>query len=374
MEGKNKTPLFKKHHELNASMGDFAGYRMPLQYSSIFEEVKTVRNYAGLFDVSHMGEIEIRGQDAAEFINYLVAFDITKLKDFQAKYTVMLNERGGIIDDLLVYNLPQKYLIVVNASNEGKDFKWIKQHKRGNVKIQNVSKKYFQIALQGPLSEKIIKRIVKSDFSNLKFYEAQERNMENTQVLLSRTGYTGEDGFEIYGDGKDAEKIWDRIIEEGKRYNLNPCGLGARDLLRLEMGYCLYGNDISAETTPLEANLSWVVSLDKEDFIGKEALLKQKKEGIKRKLVGILVPGKRIPRKGDKILAKKKKVGTITSGNYSPNLGSSIAMGYIDRSYEKEGTKLEIEIRNTIVEGKTTILPFWGKGTIKKHFGTKEKR
>ncbi len=371
MEGKNKTPLFKKHQELNASMVDFANYRMPMQYFSIFEETKAVRNSAGLFDVSHMGEIEISGQDATEFINYLVAFDISNLKDFQAKYTVMLNEKGGIIDDLLVYNLKGKYLIVVNASNQGKDFNWIKQYKWNNVRIQNVSKKYFQIALQGPLSEKIIKRIVKRDFSNLKFYYAKEENMAGAQVLLSRTGYTGEDGFEVYGNSKEAEKIWDKIMEEGKKYKLIPCGLGARDLLRLEMGYCLYGNDITTETTPLEANLSWVVSLDKEDFIGKEALLKQKKEGIKRKLVGILVPGKRIPRSGYKILINKKKVGTITSGNYSPNLGSSIAMGYIDRPHEKEGTKLEIEIRNTVVEGRITKLPFWEKGTVKKHFGMK---
>jgi aminomethyltransferase len=374
MEGKNKTPLFKKHQELNAFMVDFANYRMPMQYSSIFEETKAVRNSAGLFDVSHMGEIEITGQDATECLNYLVAFDISKLKAFQVKYTVMLNKRGGIIDDLLVYKLKGRYLIVVNASNQEKDFNWIKKHKKSNVKIQSLSKEYFQIALQGPLSEKIIKRIVKSDLSKLKFYEAKEENMADTQVLLSRTGYTGEDGFEVYGDREEACRIWDKITEEGKKYNLIPCGLGARDLLRLEMGYCLYGNDITVGTTPLEANLSWVVSFDKEDFIGKEALLEQKKEGIKRKLVGILVPGKRIPRSGYKVLVNKKKVGIITSGNYSPNLGSSIAMGYVDKPYEKEGTKLEIEIRNTVVEGKITKLPFWGKGTVKKQFRIKETR
>ena len=366
MEEKNKTPLYKKHVELNANMVDFANYRMPMQYSSIFEETKAVRNSAGLFDVSHMGEIEVSGDNATEFVNCLVTFDISKIKDFQAKYTVMLNERGGIIDDLLVYKLKEKYLIVVNASNQEKDFDWIKQHENGGVEIQNVSKKYFQIALQGPLSEKIIKRIVKNAPSDLKFYHSKEENILNIQVLLSRTGYTGEDGFEIYGKSSEAEKIWDRVMEEGKEYNLSPCGLGARDLLRLEMGYCLYGNDITTETTPLEANLSWVVSLNKKSFIGQDVLLKQKKEGIKKKLVGILVPGKRIPRHGNKILIKQEKVGTITSGNYSPNIGSSIAMGYISKPYDKEGTRIKIEIRNMVTEGEIIKLPFWKHGTIKK--------
>ncbi len=361
-----KTSLYKKHLELNASMVNFAGYRMPMQYSSIFNETKAVRNSAGLFDTSHMGEIEVTGNDATEFINRLVTFDISKLKDFQAKYTVMLNEKGGIIDDLLVYNLGRKYLVVVNASNQEKDFNWISEHKKGNVEVQNVGEKYFQIAVQGPLSEEIIKGAVKDDLSELEFYHAKEEKIEGEEILLSRTGYTGEDGFEIYGKSTEAEKIWDRVIKEGKEYNLSPCGLGARDLLRLEMGYCLYGNDITAETTPLEANLSWVVSLGKENFIGKDILLRQKKEGIKRKLVGILVPGKRIPRHGYKILVEGKEAGTITSGTYSPNIESSIAMGYINKPYDKEGTKVQIEIRNMVTEGEITGTPFWKQGTIKK--------
>lgn len=361
-----KTSLYKKHLELNASMVSFAGYRMPMQYSSIFNETKAVRNSAGLFDVSHMGEIEVTGRDATEFVNHLVAFDISKLKDFQAKYTVMLNEKGGIIDDLLVYNLAGKYLIVVNAANQEKDFNWIREHKKGTVEVQNVGEKYFQIALQGPLSEKILKRVVKDDLSDLKFYYAKEEQIEGEEILLSRTGYTGEDGFEIYGKGAKAEKIWDRVMEEGEEYNLTPCGLGSRDLLRLEMGYCLYGNDITAEITPLEANLSWVVSLDKKSFIGKDILLRQKKEGIKRNLVGILVPGKRIPRHGYKILIEKEEVGTITSGNYSPNIISPIAMGYINKPYDKEGTKVQVEIRNMFVDGEITGMPFWKQGTIKK--------
>ena len=361
-----KTPLYNKHLDLNASLVNFANYKMPMQYSSIFDETKAVRNSAGLFDVSHMGEIEVTGSGATGFINSLVTYDISALKDFQAKYTVMLNEKGGIIDDLLVYKLGSKYLIVVNASNQQKDFNWISKHKENNVEVQNVGEEYFQLALQGPLSKEIIKGVVESDPSNLRFYHAKEERIGDEKVLLSRTGYTGEDGFEIYGRSSEAEKIWDRVMQEGEQYNLSPCGLGARDLLRLEMGYCLYGNDITTETTPLEANLSWIVSLDKENFIGKDVLLKQKKEGIERKLVGILVPGKRIPRHDYKILIKGEKIGTITSGNYSPNIGSSIAMGYVDSLYEKEGTKVEIQIRNMVTEGEIVKLPFWKHGTIKK--------
>lgn len=366
MEEENKTPLYNKHLESNATLVNFANYKMPMQYTSIFEEAKAVRNLAGIFDTSHMGEIEVTGSNSIEFINHLVTSDISKLKKFQAKYTTMLYENGGIIDDLLVYNLPGKYLIVVNASNQEKDFNWIQQHKSGKVEIQNKSKKYFQIAVQGPNSEKIIRRITKEDPSNLSFYHAKAEIIANTQVLLSRTGYTGEDGFEVYGKSKDAEELWDKIMQAGKGEGISPCGLGARDLLRLEMGYCLYGNDITKETTPLEANLSWIVSLDKENFIGKDILIRQKKEGTSRKLVGILVPGKRIPRHGYKILLKGEKIGTITSGNYSPNIGSSIAMGYINKPFEKEGTKVEIEMRNSLVEGEITKFPFWKHGTIKR--------
>jgi aminomethyltransferase len=360
-----KTPLYNKHLELNTTMVSFAGYKMPMQYSSIFEETKAVRNSAGLFDISHMGEIEVSGINALEFINYLVTSNISKLEKFQAKYTVMLNEKGGIIDDIVVYNLPEKYLIVVNAANQEKDFNWIKKHENGKVNIKNKSNEYFQIAVQGPKSEKIIAKIAKENPRDLNFYHSKEETIDKIKVLLSRTGYTGEDGFEIYGESEKAEGIWNRIMEASEKEDIVPCGLGARDLLRLEMGYCLYGNDITEETTPLEANLSWVVS-DKEDFIGKDILSKQKKEGIKRKLVGILAPGKKIPRHNCKVLIKREEVGIVTSGNYSPTIGSSIAMGYINRPFDKEGNKVEIEIRDALVEGEIVKLPFWKHGTIKR--------
>lgn len=365
MKKGNKTPLYNKHLELNATMVDFANYKMPMQYSSIFEETSAVRDSAGIFDTSHMGEIEIRGADRAEFINYIVTFDISKIDIYQAKYTTMLYQDGGIIDDLIVYKLPEKYLIVVNASNQEKDFKWMIEHKKGNVEIQNKGKEYFQIAVQGPNSVKIIKELTKEDPSTLKFYHSREENISKIKVLLSRTGYTGEDGFEIYGKSENVEEIWDKIMKAGKGEEICPCGLGARDLLRLEMGYCFYGSDITKETTPLEANLSWIVSINKEDFIGKEALLKQKREGINKKLVGISVPGKRIPRHGYEIMLQSEKVGIITSGNYSPNIGSSISMGYIKKPYDKEGTKVAIKIRETLVCGTITKLPFWKHGTVK---------
>jgi aminomethyltransferase len=257
-------------------------------------------------------------------------------------------------------------LIVVNASNQEKDFEWMQENKKGSVEIKNKSKEYFQIALQGPDSEKIIRTLTKENPAALSFYYSREETIANKQVLLSRTGYTGEDGFEIYGKPENAEEIWDKIMKAGEKENICPCGLGARDLLRLEMGYCLYGIDITKETTPLEANLSWIVSMDKEDFIGKDTLLKQKRDGINKKLVGILVSGKRIPRHGYEIRIKGKKIGIITSGNYSPNIGSSIAMGYVNKPYYKEGEKVEIKMRNILVEGTITKLPFWKHGTVKK--------
>ena len=366
MKKGNKTPLYNKHLELNATMVDFANFKMPMQYSSIFEETNAVRNSAGIFDTSHMGEIEISGADGAEFINYIVTLDISKIDDYQAKYTTMLYQNGGIIDDLIVYKLPRKYLVVVNASNQEKDFEWMQENKRGSVEIKNKSKEYFQIAVQGPASEKILRTLIKENPATLDFYCSREEIIADKQVLLSRTGYTGEDGFEIYGKPENAEEIWDRIMEAGEKENICPCGLGARDLLRLEMGYRLYGIDITKETTPLEANLSWIVSMDKEDFIGKDTLLKHKRDGINKKLVGILVSGKRIPRHGYEIRTKGKKIGIITSGNYSPTIGYSIAMGYVNKPYDKEGGKVEIKMRNILVEGTITKLPFWKHGTLKK--------
>jgi aminomethyltransferase len=280
----------------------------------------------------------------------------------------MLYPDGGIVDDLLVYMLPERYLLVVNASNQDKDYEWIMKNKRGSVDIKNTSDDYFQIALQGPLVMKIMNKIIRTDVKGLPFYWAKEEEIDGCKVVISRTGYTGEDGFEIYGNSELGVKVWDIIMEAGESIETSviPCGLGARDILRLEMGYCLYGNDITKETTPLEAGLKWLVKMEKEDFIGKEALIKQKEEGITRKLVGMEFKGRAIPRHGYSIFKDSEVVGEVTSGCHSPTLGYPIAMGYINKPFNKEGTKLEIRIRDKIIDGKIIRLPFWKDGSLKR--------
>ncbi len=348
-------------------MVDFANFKMPLQYSSIVMEVNAVRESVGLFDVSHMGEIEISGVDALDFVNWITTNDVSMLKIWQVQYTIMLYPEGGIVDDLLVYRLPDRYLLVVNGSNQDKDFKWVMNNKKGNIEIKNRSDDYFQVALQGPQSENIIKQILRSDISNLRFYWAKKEQISGCKIIVSRTGYTGEDGFEIYGEKSFGAKIWDVIMDIGEKEGIHviPCGLGARDVLRLEMGYCLYGNDITKDTTPLEAGLSWLVKMDKCDFIGKESLVKKKKEGIPRKLVGVKLKGRAIPRHGFPIYKEGKQIGIVTSGSHSPTLNYPIAMGYVEKSFHQIGTKVEIEIRKKMIEGEVSSLPFWKNGSIK---------
>lgn len=363
-----KTPLYQKHIESSGKMVDFANFLMPIQYSSIIGEVKVVRERVGLFDVSHMGEIEIKGSDALNFVNWITTNDVSKLKVWQVQYTTMLYPDGGIVDDLLVYKLPGSYLLVVNASNQDKDFDWITTNKKGSVDIKNRSEDYFQLALQGPLVMKIISEILKANIKDLPFYWAKEEEIDGCKVIISRTGYTGEDGFEIYGDSNMGGKVWDIVMEVGESIGtvVTPCGLGSRDILRLEMGYCLYGNDITKETTPLEAGLKWLVKMEKTDFIGKEALIKQKEDGITRKFVGMGFKDRAIPRHGYSIFKDGEKLGEVTSGCHSPTLGYPIAMGYIKKPYNKEGTNLEVKIRDKIIDGRIIGLPFWKNGSLKR--------
>ncbi len=363
-----KTPLYEKHIMHNGKMVDFANFKMPIQYSSIIKEVKAVRESVGLFDVSHMGEIEVSGADALDFVNWVTTNNVANLEVWQAQYTTMLYPEGGIVDDLLVYRLPERILLVVNASNQDKDFEWIMENKKGNIEIKNRGEYYFQLALQGPLSKKVMKKILKEDPDKLKFYWAKEEEISGIKVIISRTGYTGEDGFEIYGDAKVGSKVWDLLMKAGETtgIHITPCGLGARDILRLEMGYCLYGNDISRDTIPLEAGLSWIVKMDKSDFIGKESLAKKKEEGLTRKLIGMNLEGRAIPRHGYLIYKEGKQIGEVTSGYYSPTLGYPIAMGYVARPFYEIGTKLEIEIRKKMIEGEVITLPFWKNGSLKR--------
>uniref|UniRef100_A0A7C4UGI4 Aminomethyltransferase n=1 Tax=candidate division WOR-3 bacterium TaxID=2052148 RepID=A0A7C4UGI4_UNCW3 len=359
-----RTPFYNKHKELGAKIVPFAGFEMPVYYKSIVEEVLAVRKNVGIFDVSHMGEIEIRGKDRIKFTEYITTNLVSSLNEFQVQYSTMLYPDGGIVDDLLVYNLPDYVLLVVNASNTEKDYNWILENKKWDVEIINKSDDIFQVAIQGPRSEELVQKFVDIQLKDMKYYWSGFFNSHNEKMLISRTGYTGEDGFEIYGNKDLAEYLWNTIFEIGKDFDLQPAGLGARDTLRLEMKYCLYGNDIDEKTNPLEAGLGWVVKFDK-DFIGKDSLLKIKEGGIKRKLTCIELEGKMIARKGYNILCDGKNVGVITSGNWSPSIEKSIAMGYIDVNFAEIGKNVDVEIKGNKVKGTIVKPPFYKKGTHK---------
>ncbi|MEO0118614.1 MAG: glycine cleavage system aminomethyltransferase GcvT [candidate division WOR-3 bacterium] len=357
-----KTPFYEKHLEYKAQMIDFFSYLMPISYRSIKEEVLAVRNNCGLFDVSHMGRIEVSGKDYKEFVNYLITNDIFSLKEYQACYACMLYEDGGIVDDLVCYNLPERILLVVNCANLEKDYNYILSiNKKFNCEVKNISEEVCQLALQGKRAEEILSSLTNDNLSEIGFYYSKEIKILDVLMLVSRTGYTGEDGFELYFDRSYAHKIWDALFE--KDSSLMPCGLGARDMLRLEMGYCLYGQDIDKDKNPLEANLSFVVKFNK-DFIGKEALLKIKEQGLKRKLVGIKFADKVIPRpKMNLYDSNNSLIGFITSGTFSFSVNCGIALGYVDINYCQIGNKVYLENKK---EGEIVKLPFYQFGSIKK--------
>ena len=359
-----KTPFYEMHVKNNGKIVEFAGFLMPVQFEGIIAEHQTIRSGVGVFDVSHMGEIEIRGKERIEFANYITTNDVSKLAFNQVQYTTMLYPDGGIVDDLLVYNLKDRIFLVVNAANMDKDFKWILENKRFDVEILNRSDEYGELAIQGPKSEPVMQKLFDFDLSTIKFYWAIETKMNGIPVILSRTGYTGEDGFEIYLDKKYAHKVWDIVFEAGKEFNMKPIGLGARDTLRFEMRYCLYGNDIDKTTNPLEAGLGWIVKLDKNDFIGKESLVNIKDAGIKRKLVGFEVIDKGIPRPHLDINRENKKVGNVTSGTFSPSLKKGIGLGYVALPDSEIGTKLKVLAKEPI-DVEITKGPFYKHGTRK---------
>ncbi|MBU0762897.1 MAG: glycine cleavage system aminomethyltransferase GcvT [Candidatus Altiarchaeota archaeon] len=371
-----KTPLHDAHARLNAKIVDFHGWLMPIHYTSIVQEHEAVRTNAGLFDVSHMGEFLVYGSEATLFINKLVTNDVTKIDDKQCMYTPMCIEEGGIVDDLIVYRHSRDhYMLVVNASNIEKDFDWVNSIKKKyldevkkyrdslsekDLVIRNVSDKTSLIALQGPASKEILPKITDEDVSQIKrFHFAEDIGIGDAKTVVSRTGYTGEDGFEIYLPSELAHEVWDKIMDAGKEHGIMPCGLGARDTLRLESALMLYGNDIDEKTTPLEAPLTWTVKLDKNDFIGKEALLKQKNAGVKKKLVGFELTEKGIPRSGYELAADSEKIGYVTSGTYSPTLKKSIGLGYVKTPKAVEGTEIEVIIRDKPVKAKTVKIPFY---------------
>jgi aminomethyltransferase len=357
------TPFTNKHITLGAKMAPFAGYNMPISYTGINDEHAAVRNNAGIFDVSHMGEFIIKGDKALELIQRVTSNDASRLKNGQAQYSCLPNNDAGIVDDLLVYCIEENnvYMLVVNASNIEKDWHWIKKHNLHNAEMHNISDKTCLLAIQGPNATKILQPLTEMNILNLKYYTFTKgifAGVEN--VLVSATGYTGAGGVEIYFEDKDgaADKIWNAIMDVGGKQGLKPIGLGARDTLRLEMGYCLYGNDIDDTTSPLEAGLGWVTKFNK-DFTAKDILLQQKETGIERKLVGFEMIEKGIPRHDYEIKDMDDyQIGKVTSGTQSPTLGKAIGMGYVSTINASIGCEVYIKIRNTLLKARIVKMPF----------------
>ncbi|TCO09097.1 glycine cleavage system aminomethyltransferase GcvT [Natronoflexus pectinivorans] len=357
-----KTPLYQKHIDSGAKIVPFGGFLMPLEYTGIRNEHMAVRNTAGLFDVSHMGEIWVKGKGAKDFLQRVTCNDVEKLHPGQAQYTCLLNSDAGIIDDLLIYCYdPEKYMLVVNASNINKDWDWLKQQERENLVMENASDKISLLAVQGPQAKKILQRLTDVDLSSIPYYSFITHSLAGVkEVIISNTGYTGAGGFEIYAYNENVVQIWDAIMEAGKPENILPAGLGARDTLRLEMGFCLHGNDIDESTTPLEAGLGWITKLEKiSDFIGRESLIKQKNEGVSRHLRAFLMEEKGIPRKGYQITDLHDNViGEVTSGSISPVLDNGIGLGYIQSGTVKIGDEIRILIRNRTIKARIVKPPF----------------
>lgn len=359
-----KTPFYEFHMKNKGKIVEFAGFYMPVQFQGIIPEHQTVRTAVGVFDVSHMGEIEIRGNDRGKFVDYLTTNDASKLELNQIQYSTMLYEDAGIVDDLLVYNLNDRILLVVNAANTEKDHQWIAENKKFDVEIKNISDTIGQLAVQGPKAQAVMQKLFDWDLEELQYYWAAETKMKNVPVLLSRTGYTGEDGFEIYIDRAYADESWEMIFNAGSEFGIKPIGLGARDTLRFEMRYCLYGQDIDRTTNPLEAGLGWVVKLDKEDFIGKQSLMQIKEKGLMRRLTGFETVEKGIPRPHHEIHADSKKIGSVTSGTFSPSLKKGIGLGYVDVPYYKVGTRLTV-MGNSAISVEVIKGPFYKQGSRK---------
>lgn len=341
-------------------MVEFAGFEMPVYYSSIIDEHLTVRNSVGVFDVSHMGEIFITGKNALDFIQMITTNDASKLTVGKVQYSAMCYEDGGMVDDLLVYRLDNGFMLVVNASNKDKDYEWMLKNKIDNVNIEDKSDDYSLLAVQGPRSADVLNNIVDFNVSALKYYTYRRGKIAEIDAFISRTGYTGELGYEIYflGDKSTAQKVWNAIFENGRSYNIKPTGLGARNSLRLEMGYCLYGNDIDQSTNPLEAGLGWITKLQKENFIGKDSISKIKEKGLSRKLLGFELLDKGIPRYGYEIYVDDRKIGYVTSGMQSPSLNKAIGLGYFEYDSVNKNSIFEIDIRGKRLKAKLTDVPF----------------
>jgi len=365
-----QTPLIHQHRSAGGKLVDFAGWEMPMHYTGVLDEYHTVRTKAGLFDVSHMGRVLVSGSGALPFLQTLTTNDVETLAVGQAQYSMVCNEQGGIKDDIFVYRLQaEEYLLCVNASNREKIVTWLRERKRNmTVSLEDQSDQLAQIALQGPLSREILLSLGASGLSELKLHHIYESTLASIPTLIARTGYTGELGFELYVAADRIGRLWERLLEQGREHGLKPAGLGARDLLRLEMGYLLYGNDIDEHTTPLEAAVDWTVSFQKGDFTGRAALQTQRERGLTRRFAGLELLEKSVPRHGFKIHAShapSEPIGEITSGNLSPLLQKGIALAYIPPRYAEPGTPITVDIRGKTVPAHIVKTPFYRKPKTK---------
>jgi aminomethyltransferase len=360
-----KTPLYDEHVKLGGNIVEYAGWSLPVQYEGLIPEHEAVRNAVGLFDVSHMGEIVIKGKDALPFVDYLMTNDITTIEDNQVIYTFMCYPHGGVVDDLLVYRFNNEHFyLVVNAANVDKDYDWILSHKGDfDVEIENISETVGEVAIQGPLAEKTLQKLTDTDLSQIKFFRLQrDVVIDGVNCMISRTGYTGEDGFEVYTDNEGIVKVWNSILEAGKEFGIKPCGLGCRDTLRFEASLPLYGHEISEEVNPLEGGFKYFVKLEKKsDFIGKEELTKKWEAGLERKLAGFELIERGIPREGYEIFKDGEKIGYVTTGYMSPTLKKSIGNALIKTEYTNLGTEVDVMIRKKLVKAKIISKKFLKK-------------
>jgi aminomethyltransferase len=367
-EDLKKTPMHEAHIELSGKMVPFAGFEMPVQYpTGITAEHLGVREAAGLFDVSHMGEFVLRGPEALELIQKITVNDAAKLEVGQAQYSAMCLDSGGIIDDLLVYKGEDHYMLVVNASNKEKDLAWVQQHASGfDVDVADRSDDIALLAIQGPKASSIVQGLTETNLDDIGYYRFGKGAVAGVEGILSRTGYTGEDGFELYVKAEDGKNLWDALMAAGEPEGLMPTGLGSRDSLRLEMGYALYGNDLDEEHTPLESGLGWITKLDKGDFIGRDVLVAQKADGVQRRLVGFKLTDRGFPRHGYPIVSGGEDVGVVTSGVVSPSLGIGVGMGYVPTSLAGAGSEVGVRIRNKVIPAVVQRPPFYTLGSVRR--------
>jgi aminomethyltransferase len=354
-----RTLLYDTHVALGARMVEFSGWEMPVQYSGILEEHRAVRNAAGLFDIDHMGQLQVRGPDALPYLQKMLSADLASVPVNGARYAILCYADGGCVDDTFVYRFEDEWMVVVNAGNRDKDFNWMNAHRSGwNVSLEDVSDQYYMLAFQGPRAEEVLQRLESFDLSELKYQRARYFDIHGERGIIARTGYTGEDGFELFIPSSYGKHVWDAVLDAGKAIGVQPIGLGARDSLRFEAKFALYGHEIDAETTPIEAALSWACSLDK-DFVGRDALLKQKLEGPTKKLVGFEMVERGIPRNGYPIAKDGITVGVVTSGMFAPTLEKNLGLGFVPPQLAKIGSEFDVIIRGKPTKASVVKTPFY---------------